>query len=571
MANATSASSLDEALAVLQARKDQWARLSIPHKITLLLTARANLQKAAQRWVDAAVRAKHIDPASPWVGEEWVTGPWAFAAGIDGYAETLHQLARDRPVRFGRVTRRSNGQLVLRVFPPDLFGWLLLNGLTADVWMQPGVTEANLREHVGAFYQRSNPEGRVALVLGAGNVNAIPPLDALYKLYADGQVVILKMNPVNDYLGPLLEDVLAPFIEAGYLRIVYGGADVGALLCQHQAVETIHLTGNVRSHDAIVFGTGADAADRRRRGQPLLAKPITSELGGVGPCIVVPGPWSKADFRFQAENVATMKLHNSGCNCVASQVLVLPREWDGSARLLDALREVMRSLPPRDAYYPGCAERLQAVLARHPDAERIGTGAVPRTLVTGLDPDDAEECCFKDEVFGPVLAQTSLPGATAAAFLENAVRFANERLEGTLGATLLVHPRTIRELGPRLDQAIADLRYGAIGVNVWNAAAFLLAQAPWGGHPGHRLDDIQSGIGVVHDTCLLDNTQKAVVRGSFYPFPRSWAHGTLAFLPKPPWFVTNRTAERTTRRVAHFAMAPGWRHLPGIFASALRG
>jgi aldehyde dehydrogenase (NAD(P)+) len=140
MANATPASSLDAALAVLQAHKNEWARLSIHRKIALLIEVRANLRTVSQRWVDASVEAKQIDPASPWVGEEWVTGPWAFAAGIDGYLATLTELARGRPVRFTRVTRRANGQLVVRVFPPDLFGWLPLNGLTAEVWMQPGVT-----------------------------------------------------------------------------------------------------------------------------------------------------------------------------------------------------------------------------------------------------------------------------------------------------------------------------------------------------------------------------------------------------------------------------------------------
>jgi aldehyde dehydrogenase (NAD(P)+) len=42
-------------------------------------------------------------------------------------------------------------------------------------------------------------------------------------------------------------------------------------------------------------------------------------------------------------------------------------------------------------------------------------------------------------------------------------------------------------------------------------------------------------------------------------------------MPRPPWFVTNATADVTARRVARFAFDPGWRHLPGIFASALRG
>ena len=45
--------------------------------------------------------------------------------------------------------------------------------------MEPGVTEESLRETIGAFYRRTDPQGRVTLVLGAGNVSAIPILDAL--------------------------------------------------------------------------------------------------------------------------------------------------------------------------------------------------------------------------------------------------------------------------------------------------------------------------------------------------------------------------------------------------------
>jgi aldehyde dehydrogenase (NAD(P)+) len=44
---------------------------------------------------------------------------------------------------------------------------------------------------------------------------------------------------------------------------------------------------------------------------PINTRQITSELGAVCPTIVVPGPWSAADIRFQGEQVATQKLHNS--------------------------------------------------------------------------------------------------------------------------------------------------------------------------------------------------------------------------------------------------------------------
>jgi len=563
-------SALDRAVDELRARRDEWVRLSVERRIELLLETRRNLRRLAQAWVDASVQGKSIDPSLPWVGEEWVSGPWALASGINAYVETLTALASGRPLGFRKLDSRGAGQLAVEVFPRTIFDRLLMSGITAEVWMEPGVTRENLPQHMASFYRRVDPAGAVALVLGAGNINSIPPLDALYRLIARGQVVMLKLNPVNGYLEEVLRQVFAPFVSAGYLRIVAGGAEVGAHLTGHTGVDEIHITGSARTHDAIVFGPGPEGEERKRRGEPLLSKPITSELGGVGPVIVVPGPWSEADLRFQAENVVTMKLHNAGCNCVAAQVLVLPREWELRDRFLNEVRELFRELPPRTAYYPGAADRQRAAVQAHPDAV-LYSGEVPRTLIAGLDPEAEHETCFTEELFGAVLCETSLPGGDASEFLRAAVTFCNQRLDGTLGATLLVHPSTEQSLGPELDRALADLRYGAIGVNGWNAVNFLLGQATWGAFPGHTLGDIGSGIGVVHNSFLFDAPQKTVARGSFYPFPRSWLHGDPSLLPRPPWFVTNRTAHVTARRVAQFALDPGWQHIPGIFASALQG
>ncbi len=46
-------------------------------------------------------------------------------------------------------------------------------------------------------------------MLGAGNVASIPPMDALYKMFVDGNVCLVKLNPVNEYLGPFYEEALA--------------------------------------------------------------------------------------------------------------------------------------------------------------------------------------------------------------------------------------------------------------------------------------------------------------------------------------------------------------------------
>ena len=133
-----------------------------------------------------------------------------------------------------------------------------------------------------------------------------------------------------------------------------------------------------------------------------------------------------------------------------------------------------------------------------------------------------------------------------------AVDFCNDRLWGTLGANIIIHPTTARRHAAALDRAIARLRYGCIGVNAWTGVGFLLAQVSWGAFPGHTIDDIQSGIGVVHNSLLFDRPQKSVVRAPFHPYPRSVAHGRPTLLPKPPWFVSHRHAHQVTERLTRF-------------------
>ncbi len=565
----SSAAEMDQALSILQANKREWARLPVAEKHDLLLTLRANLARSASRWVELSIEGTALDPDSPLVGELWAGGPWAFAAGINSLLRSTEALAAGRLPRPSKLWTRPNGQLVGQVYPADIYDRLLVNDLRVEVWMQPGITEENLSDHTAMFYKRPDPPGEVCLVLGAGNVSAISALDVLHQLYVLGQVVLLKMNPVNDYLGPVLEEIFQTYIDAGYLQLLYGGANVGAHLVDHDDVELIHMTGSVQTYETIVFGQGPQGQSRKERSAPVCPKPISCELGGVGPVIIVPGPWEETDIQYQAENIATIKLHNVGYNCVSGQVLVLPQEWDQSDPLLDAVRQLMKELPPRQAYYPGTADRQQAIMEHYPEAEQFG-GPVPRTLITGLDP-DKEQYFFEEEVFGPILGQVSISGATPSEFLQNAVHFANEKLQGTLGATIIVHPKTARKMGPVLEAAVADLRYGTIGINVWNAGAFLLGQAVWGGYPGATKDDIQSGQGFVHNSLMFDKALKTVLRGSFYPFPRAWRHGEFHIAPKPSWFVTNKTAHTTLRRVTQLATDPHPKHLPGIFLSALRG
>ena len=63
-----------------------------------------------------------------------------------------------------------------------------------------------------------------------------------------------------------MEVAFRALIDGGYLRIVYGGAEEGAYLCNHPGVDEIHITGSDKTFDAIVLGPGAEGAARKADG-----------------------------------------------------------------------------------------------------------------------------------------------------------------------------------------------------------------------------------------------------------------------------------------------------------------
>ncbi|MEU9622591.1 aldehyde dehydrogenase family protein [Streptomyces sp. NPDC088251] len=559
---------LDAVLSELAEGELRWAATSSAERAALLARVHAAVSAEAENWVRTASRIKLLPDGSPLAGEEWLSGPYALLTSLEALVRTLRTLASGRgPLDAAKLGRAPGGRVSVPVLPLGAYDRLLLNGFSAEVWMRPGVDADTVRRHAGLGARRPEHTTGIGLVLGAGNVTSIAPLDVLYELIAHNRVVVLKLNPVLGDLEPVYRRVLAPLIEHGVVRIVPGGGDVGEYLARHPGVAHVHITGSLATHDIVAFGPGEKGRARKAAGTPLLDKPMTSELGGVSPVIVVPGVWSAADLRYQAEHIATQRLHNSGHNCIASQVVVVSGDWPQREAFLGLLREALRTAPARPAWYPGSAERLADAARRHPGAEWQGAEG-SRLLVELGDGQEAAEL-GTTEYFAPVLGVLTLPGA-GAEFLNRAVETANRDLAGTLGANIVVDPATMKRLGRAFDDAVTALRYGTIAVNAWTAVGFLTATAPWGAFPGHTVTDAQSGIGVVHNALLIDAPERTVVRGPFRPFPRSIAGGELALFPKPPWFVTARSAAATGRRLTRLAQRRSWARVPAVFASAFR-
>ncbi|GMQ98452.1 MAG: aldehyde dehydrogenase family protein [Acidimicrobiia bacterium] len=562
---------IDASLATLSSSKTTWARLDIHDKISMLGDLRTRAGRHSTTWVEAAVKAKGLSMDSPLAGEEWLAGPYGLIDALNALETTLTQVATGTDVLSGyKVFTRTGGQVVVEVSPTSFSDRILFSGSRAQVWMQPQVTIESLADTIGEFYRQPLPDGSVCLILGAGNVASIPPLDVVNKLFNEGQVTLLKMNPVNEYLGEIFEEIFADFIEAGYVRFVYGGGDVGEYLTSHDDVDAIHITGSAHTYNTIRYGVGAEGERNRSSDTPINTKPISAELGGVSPTIVVPGEWSRADLKFQADNVVTSKMNNVGFNCIATQVLVLPESWDLKEAFLDEIRNILEGLEDRDAYYPGAADRCEAVVSGSGVVETFGSEA-KRFLVTGLDPTNVYDTAFTTEYFAPALSVVALPSQDVPSYVAAATAFANETLSGTLGASIIVHPKTERAYPAAIDNMVESLRYGGIGVNTWSAAVYLTARCVWGAFPGHVPSDIGSGVGVVHNALMFSSAQKSVARAPFAPSHRTLSKGEFHIAPKPVFFLSNRQSHVTSRYLVDFTLSGKTKDLVKVVSSAIRG
>ena len=152
------------------------------------------------------------------------------------------------------------------------------------------------------------------------------------------------------------------------------------------------------------------------------------------------------------------------------------------------------------------------------------------------------------------------------------VYYCNNELRGTLGANILIHPKTIRQIGKKqFESMVAELKYGTISINGWSGLGFLVTQCPWGAYPGHTLDDVQSGIGFVHNTLMLESVERTVVFAPWRPFPRGLVSGQFSLLPRPPWFITNKKQDKVGMLLTRFQHRPGWLKMPRLFVNALLG
>lgn len=551
---------LHVALSDLYSNQTRWLFSSPLDRIELVERCIATVAESARNWVDVACEIKHIPTNSQCRAEEIVAGPVVAMRYLRLMLRNLKALDKSVPIPLpGCLTKAETGRWRVPVMPVmrDLFDPVCFMNFQANVWLKPGLCEA---EAAAATNLDQNRMPTTSLVLGAGNVTGIFAADVLGKIFQEQHVALVKMHPLMDPLRPVIEQAFSPLLEAGCLRVISGDAAVGARATQHDLVDAVHITGSVAAHEAIIWG--ADHAERTRRKQvdePLLDKPITSELGNVSPWIIVPGHYSSMQLQAQAENVAASITNNGGFNCVSTRALITWKHWPQREDFLSRLQAILSKLPRRVSYYPGALERFERFTGCKFDGDesRDGMAQLPWTLFRDVNPAESPLLC-REESFVPVCAEMPLDADDEFDFVGKATDFANDGLWGTLCATLTV-PSAFRgsQRGrAELNAAIDRLRYGTVCINQWPGIAFALLTLPWGGHPSGSIFDPQSGLGFVHNTFGLRAVEKTVLEGP------------LMVVPKPIWTPGHRHAEPIAWNLFNLYHQPTLRHVAELSYSA---
>jgi aldehyde dehydrogenase (NAD(P)+) len=333
----------------------------------------------------------------------------------------------------------------------------------------------------------------LALCLLPFNLASIGVLDIVHLLCRQQQRVVAKISEKVEFVGPLLESILAPFIEANALRLVYGGPDVGAWLSARPEFSHIHLTGSARTAAAV-----AQVAGQQK---------LTAELGGVTLAIVFPDALSTESDRKQvARQVAFGALANNGQHCVSFQMVLVPASEHAAFENL--LWQEFRLAVSRGGGKGGCRKLVDTGAARRieawtadlaaegarltPEQPRAGSEYFPACLIQGFD---EKMRIFNDEAFGPVAGLLPLPmeGFAARAFAVAS----STRLGGDLGISLF----TSRPYSPEIQRMAQELRHGIVTINTYPGVAFATS-VPWGAGPARM-----SGSGWVHNYAFLPESE----------------------------------------------------------------
>ena len=289
-----------------------------------------------------------------------------------------------------------------------------------------------------------------------------PLLMAVWKAagaLAYGNTVVLKPSPETPLSVRLLVELAGQVLPRRVLGAVYGGAQVGRVLCGLPQVAAVSFTGSTAA--------GREVARRCAAG----LKRVSLELGGKNPLLV----FADADLEAAAAAAVEAFAGNSGQVCVGASRLLVHQSVHGAFVRRVAEQAAALRLGPTQDPDTGLGPLVTAAAVRRVqsavrEAVALGATALPpggtpvalpgacaggfyvRPVVLDQVPVTAR--AWREELFGPVLSVRSFSSD------EQALQLAADTDYGLSASVWTADAARIERLG-------RDLRCGMLWFNSW--------------------------------------------------------------------------------------------------------
>jgi aldehyde dehydrogenase (NAD+) len=245
----------------------------------------------------------------------------------------------------------------------------------------------------GKSWLQPEPLGAV-LIIGAWNYPVQLTLAGLAAAIAAGNCAVIKPSELAPATSGLLARLVPEYLDENCIRVVEGAVPETTALLE-------------LPWDHILYTGGGNVGRIVMAAAAKHLTPVTLELGGKSPCVVLPD----ADLETTAARIAWGKFTNAGQTCIAPDYLLVDAATEKKlVPLLQAAITRMFGADPAasESYGRIVNDRHFARLAGFIGSGDVAIGGqtnadaryIAPTVLTGVS---AESAVMREEIFGPIL------------------------------------------------------------------------------------------------------------------------------------------------------------------------
>lgn len=245
----------------------------------------------------------------------------------------------------------------------------------------------------GRSWIQPEPLGCV-LIIGAWNYPLQLTLAGLAAAIAAGNCAVVKPSELAPATSRVIASRLPEYVDPDCVKVVEGAVD-----------ETTALLDLPWDH--ILYTGGGKVGRIVMAAAAKHLTPVTLELGGKSPCVVLPD----ANLETTANRIAWGKFTNAGQTCIAPDYVLTDADTEALLvpLIADAIERMFGADPQQsDSYGRIVNERHFDRLVSYFESGEVAAGGqtdrsdryIAPTVLTGVRPDSA---IMQEEIFGPIL------------------------------------------------------------------------------------------------------------------------------------------------------------------------